>query len=101
MLHSLSVKIKTFKLTFLTCWLVSDLSRVSPLVCHDCFLARQTRLNESFYMYIWHGNYKIILSTLILGLFLFHIVCVAFCRAELKAEVKHAGLVQAHMSSQL
>lgn len=52
-------------------------------------------------MYIWHGNYKIILSTLILGLFLFHIVCVAFCRAELKAEVKHAGLVQAHMSSQL
>lgn len=48
-------------------------------------------------MYIWHGKP----FTLILGSLFFHIVGVAFCRAELKAEMKHAGRVEAHMSSQL
>lgn len=52
-------------------------------------------------MYVWHGNSKIISSMLILGSVLFHIVCVAFYRAELKADVKQAGRLEAHMSGQL
>lgn len=61
----LSVQIKTFSLTFLTCLLVCDLSKVSPLIAfwHEMhvqisfFLYRH--LEQKLHDHLFHANFRI------------------------------------------